>query len=50
MIGEVKREDFLEAVFRREIPHKAKLVIQQTGFAILLAFMAFVIYNDIVNF
>ena len=40
----------IEAVLRREIPQKAKLVIQQTGFAILLAFMAFVIYNDIVNF
>lgn len=40
----------LEAVFRREIPHRVKLAIQQVGFIILLAFMAFVIYNDIVNF
>ena len=40
----------VEAVFRREIPQKVKLVIQKAGFAILLAFMAFVIYNDIVNF
>lgn len=40
----------IEAVFRREIPHRAKLAIQQAGFVILLAFMAFVIYNDIVNF
>jgi regulator of sigma E protease len=40
----------LEAIFRREIPHRVKLAIQQVGFFILLAFMAFVIYNDIVNF
>lgn len=40
----------VEAVSRREIPHKVKLVIQQAGFVILLAFMAFVIYNDIMNF
>lgn len=40
----------IEAAFRREIPHKAKLVIQQAGFVILLAFMAFMIYNDIINF
>jgi regulator of sigma E protease len=40
----------IEAAFRREIPHRAKLVIQQAGFFILLAFMAFVIYNDIRNF
>jgi regulator of sigma E protease len=39
-----------EKVFRREIPHKVKLTIQQTGFILLLAFMAFVIYNDISNF
>lgn len=40
----------LEAVFRREIPHRVKLGIQQAGFIILLVFMAFVIYNDLVNF
>lgn len=40
----------VEAAFRREISHKVKLAIQQAGFVILLAFMAFVIYNDIVNF
>lgn len=40
----------LEAVFGREIPHKVKLAIQQAGFVILLVFMAFVIYNDIMNF
>jgi regulator of sigma E protease len=39
-----------EAVFRREIPVKIKIVIQQVGFVLLLVFMAFVIYNDIVRF
>lgn len=40
----------VEAVIRREVPVKAKMIIQQAGFYILLAFMAFVIYNDIINF
>ena len=40
----------IEGVTRREIPIKVKLIVQQTGFALLLAFMAFVIYNDISNF
>jgi len=39
-----------EGIFRREIPAKVKIVLQQTGFALLLVFMAFVLYNDIVNF
>jgi regulator of sigma E protease len=39
-----------EAVFRREIPAKVKIAIQQAGFILLLVFMAFVIYNDVVNF
>ena len=39
-----------EAVFRREIPGKVKIAIQQAGFILLLVFMAFVIYNDVVNF
>ena len=39
-----------EKIFRREIPHNVKLTIQQAGFVVLLAFMAFVIYNDITNF
>jgi len=39
-----------ERVFRREIPAKVKVAIQRTGFVLLLAFMAFVIYNDIVTF
>jgi regulator of sigma E protease len=40
----------IEATFRREIPNKVKLMIQQVGFVALLVFMAFVLYNDIVNF
>lgn len=40
----------IEKIFRREIPHKVKLAIQQAGFILLLAFMAFVIYNDISKF
>ncbi len=40
----------IEAVFRREIPHRVKITLQQVGFILLLAFMAFVIYNDIMNF
>ncbi|MFQ5798123.1 MAG: RIP metalloprotease RseP [Bacteroidota bacterium] len=39
-----------EAVFRREIPHRVKLALQQAGFFLLLAFMVFIIYNDIANF
>ncbi|HTP80865.1 MAG TPA: RIP metalloprotease RseP [Bacteroidota bacterium] len=39
-----------EALFKREIPHKVKLAIQQAGVFLLLVFMAFVIYNDIASF
>ncbi len=39
-----------ESIFRKEVPTKVKLVAQQVGFAVLLLFMAFVIYNDIVHF
>ncbi len=39
-----------EGIFRREIPTKIKLALQQAGFFLLLAFMAFVIYNDILRF
>ena len=39
-----------EAIFRREIPSKVKIALQQAGFILLLVFMAFVIYNDVVNF
>ena len=39
-----------EAVFRKEVPAKVKIYAQQVGFALLLLFMAFVIYNDIAHF
>lgn len=39
-----------EAVFRREIPSKVKIALQQVGFVLLLVFMAFVLYNDIIRF
>ena len=39
-----------EAVFRREVPTKIKIALQQAGFILLLVFMAFVLYNDVVNF
>ncbi len=39
-----------EGVFRREIPVKIKMGLQKAGFVLLLAFMAFVVYNDIINY
>lgn len=39
----------LEGLFRREIPLKVKVAIQNAGFVILLLFMAFIIYNDIIS-
>ncbi len=39
-----------ESIFRKEVPVKVKLLAQQVGFALILLFMAFVIYNDIVHF
>jgi regulator of sigma E protease len=39
-----------EGTFRREIPVRVKLGLQKAGFALLLVFMAFVLYNDIANF
>ena len=40
----------IEKIGGREIPHRVKIAIQQAGFVLLLAFMAFVIYNDIARF
>jgi len=37
----------IEAVIRRPISPKAKLVIQQIGMALIIALMLFVIINDI---
>jgi regulator of sigma E protease len=39
----------IEALIRREIPLKFKLAIQQVGMFILLLFMVFVIYLDIIR-
>ncbi len=39
----------IEAIIRRELPLKFKMFVQQTGLIILLLFMAFVIYNDIMR-
>jgi len=40
----------VERIIKREIPSKVKIIIQQAGFILLLAFMAFIIYNDISRF
>jgi regulator of sigma E protease len=39
-----------EGIFRREIPVKIKLGLQKAGMIILLAFMAVVVFNDILHF
>ncbi|MGE5364394.1 MAG: RIP metalloprotease RseP, partial [Bacteroidota bacterium] len=39
----------IEGIIRREIPLKAKIAIQNAGFVILLLFMAFIIYNDLIS-
>lgn len=39
----------IEAIIKRELPLKLKIYIQNIGFALMLALMAFVIYNDIIN-
>jgi regulator of sigma E protease len=36
-----------EAIFKREIPSKVRIVLQQVGMVLLLALMAFAVYNDI---
>lgn len=40
----------IEGILRREIPVNVRLGFQKLGLALLLAFMAFVIYNDIRTF
>jgi regulator of sigma E protease len=39
----------IEGIMKKEIPPKVKIIIQQIGFSILMIFMVFVIYNDIVR-
>lgn len=36
----------VEGIFRREVPLKIRMAVQQVGFALLIIFMAFVLYND----
>lgn len=38
-----------EAVVRKPVPYKVQIVLQNVGFALLIAFMIFVLYNDIVS-
>ncbi len=38
-----------EAIFRKEVPSKVKIAIQQAGIVLLLVFMAFIVYNDVAN-
>ena len=38
-----------EAIFRKPVSHKIQIVVQNVGFIILMAFMAFVVYNDIIH-
>lgn len=38
-----------EGIFKKPIPYKIQIVIQNVGLIILLAFMLFVIYNDIIS-
>ena len=37
----------VEGIIRREVPLKIRVAVQQVGFALLLLFMAFVLYNDV---
>lgn len=39
----------LEGLFKKELPIKIKIAIQNTGFVLLLLLMAFIIYNDIIS-
>ena len=38
-----------EAIVRKPVPYKVQVVLQNVGFALLLAFMIFVVYNDIIS-
>ena len=38
-----------EAVFRKPVSHKIQIAVQNIGFIILMLFMAFVVYNDIMH-
>ncbi len=38
-----------EGIFRKPVSHKIQIVVQNVGFIILMGFMAFVVYNDIIH-
>ncbi|MBS1518907.1 MAG: RIP metalloprotease RseP [Bacteroidetes bacterium] len=38
-----------EGIVRKPVPYKVQLVLQNVGFALLIAFMIFVVYNDIIS-
>lgn len=38
-----------EAIFRKPVPHKVQIALQNVGFILLIALMLFVIYNDIIS-
>ncbi len=39
-----------EAIFRKEVPVKVRMGLQRAGFVLIIAFMVFVLYNDIRHF
>jgi regulator of sigma E protease len=39
----------IEAIIRREVPIKVKMIVQQAGMIILLLLMVFIFYNDIIR-
>ncbi len=38
-----------EGIFRKPVSHKVQIAVQNIGFIILMLFMAFVVYNDIIH-
>ena len=38
-----------EGIFRKPVSHKIQIVVQNVGFIILMLFMAYVVYNDIIH-
>jgi regulator of sigma E protease len=38
-----------EAVFRRPVSYKVQVVVQNVGIIILMLFMVYVVYNDILH-
>lgn len=38
-----------EGIVRKPVPYKVQIILQNVGFALLLAFMVFVVYNDIIS-